>query len=80
MLQRSGQVGGGPAVLVFKKMDQLTMQAMVYLQGKMDRPVGSQRKLMVKGTGNTVIQVVAKLESWKPHWVKRDHMLKAVVE
>jgi NADH:ubiquinone oxidoreductase subunit len=67
------------AQMFFKKMDQLTMQALVYLQGKMDKPVGSRRKLMVKGTGNTMNIVAAKLESWKPHWVKRNPTVKAVV-
>jgi hypothetical protein len=67
------------ALIFFKKMDQLTMQAVVYLRGEMDKQVGSRRKPMVKGTGNSVNIVAAKLESWKPHWVKRNPQVKAVV-
>jgi hypothetical protein len=66
------------AQVFFKHMDQLAVQAVVYLQGKMNEPVGSRRKPMVKGTGNAVIATVAKLESWKPHWVKRNQCLQAV--
>jgi hypothetical protein len=66
------------AQIFFKHMDQLTVQAVVYLQGKMNEPVGTRRKPMVKGTGNAVIATVAKLESWKPHWVKRNMILQAV--
>jgi hypothetical protein len=35
---------------------------------------------MVKGTGNTVNKVVAKLKRWKPHWVRQKPTVKAVVE
>jgi hypothetical protein len=64
--------------IFFKEMYHLTLQVVVYLQGKTNEPVGSRCKPMVKGMGNAVIIVVAKLENWKPHWVKRIQGLQAV--
>jgi hypothetical protein len=60
------------AEFFFKTMDDRAVQAVVYLEGKMNEPIDTRRRPNVKGIGNKVIAVKEKLESWKPHWVNRD--------